>query len=147
MNLLPHIINRPPWVTPEIEIQTRKLMSESKLKAVKSLWDIAPRDKEIENSSVPEGKSMTRSTSIVQLKDYIDQLSPIHEVIDELDSLIDQVDYMTSRIEVIKTIEIVNLLNDRFPNLSPEQRVKAASDWDYLKTLIKNTKRATDFGI
>jgi hypothetical protein len=139
------IENRPYWVTPEMELQARKTVSLSKLQAVKDLRDVSPLT-EVNDPSSPTGKSL-RPSGLKELKDYVDQLLPITSVIGDLEHLVDVVEDMRARLELITKIEIVNLLDDRFPDLSPEQRVKAATDWDYLKTLIKNTKRATDFGI
>ena len=138
---------KPPFVTVELEIQIRKTLHTSKLQAVRDLHELSPFDKEVPNYSVPSGIRLVRTYGLKELKDYIDTLTPIADSLTELDKLVGLVESMESRIEVIKTIEIVNLLNNQFPNLTNEQRVLACTDWEYLKKLIRNNIVADKFGI
>ena len=143
----PNLATRPYWVTPEQEYETRKTLFFSKLQAVKDLRNISPLDDIVEDPNHPSGTRLISSFGLKELKAYVDDLEPLKDSLEEMENLIETVEDMRKEIEIIVNVELVNLLNDRFPQLSPENRTRATTDWEYLKSLVKNTSTGNNYGI
>jgi hypothetical protein len=143
----PNLETRPYWVTPEIEHTTRKTLALSKLQAVKDLRNISPLDDIIEDPNHPGGTRLVSSFGLKELKAYVDDLEPLKDSLEEMEKLIDQVEDMRKEIEIITNFELANLLADQFPQLSPENRTRALTDWEYLKSIVKNTSTGNQYGI
>lgn len=143
----PNLATRPYWVTPELEHQTRKTLALSKLQAVKDLRNISPLDDIVEDPNHPGGTRLVSSFGLKELKAYVDDLEPLKDSLEEMEKLIETVEEMRKEMEIIMNFELANLLTDRFPFLSAENRARALTDWEYLKSLVKNTSTGNEYGI
>jgi len=114
--------SRPHNLSIKDELEIRKLLAQgTKLLAVKTL------------------KQLT-GLGLKEAKDYVDQLSPLHDDLPtEIGNLLESIEETEQK--------ITELIEDAFPYLSEENKLKASLDREYLKSLVKTEKSSNKFGI